>query len=133
MVSLARILTSVRNHYRKKSVPDHIKVSHFKSEDYEIVFTWLKRHKFNNYKEMETYGKQDCFQIEGVPIPFQDYVVDILCPTPPLSPNEIDEEKKKKYYKLKKFILQTMNNIMRELPESDKKIYMQNSPKAMMS
>jgi hypothetical protein len=29
MVSLARILTSVRNHYRKKSIPDHIKVDHF--------------------------------------------------------------------------------------------------------
>jgi hypothetical protein len=82
---------------------------------------------------MEKYEKQDCFKIDGVPIPYQDYVVDMLCPTPPLPLNETDEDKKKKYYKLKTFILETMNNTMRELPESDKKIYMQNSPKAMMS
>lgn len=57
----------------------------------------------------------------------------MLCPTPSLPDDETDEEKKKKYFKLKKFILETMQGIMVELPESDKKIFMQKSPKAMMS
>ena len=50
--------------------------------------------------------------IDGVPIPFQDYVVGMLSPIPPLEVGETNNEKKKKYYNLKKYILEKMNEII---------------------
>ena len=59
--------------------------------------------------------------------------MDMLCPTPRVPEDEPDEEKKTKYNNLKNKILELMNNIILELPESDKKIVMLKSPKAIMS
>lgn len=56
MVSLARILQQVKNHYHEKSVPSHV-VSSPHSNDSQIVYTWLKKHKFKDQKAMEEYGK----------------------------------------------------------------------------
>ena len=130
---MARILQQVKNHYQKQSIPDHVTVDAIYSDEAQIYYTWLKKHKFKNYKAMQAYAKKECFVIEGVPIPYQDYVMDMLCPTPWVPDNDPDEEKKTKYNNLKRYILELMNGMIIDLPESDKKIVMQRSPKAMMS